>query len=115
PVSSFVTFELFVRPFLARVLGHEDAGPDAVFAVLEEINAIKTIPRTQHLPAALSAAEDGRLRVRPLEWHGSADLRGFADANAMIVVEAGAAPPQPGAVALLRRAVETPHPAGRAA
>jgi molybdopterin molybdotransferase len=115
PVSSFVTFELFVRPFLARMLGHEDAGPDAVFAVLEEIRGIKTIPRTQHLPAVLSAAEDGRLRVRDLEWHGSADLRGFVDANGMIVVEAGAAPPKPGDVVLVERLVNRPIRSSRKA
>ena len=85
PVSSFVTFELFVRPFLLRVLGHDDVEPDVVRAALDAVLAIKPIPRTQHLPAVLSAGEDGRLMVKPLEWHGSADLRGFLDANAMIV------------------------------
>ena len=64
PVSSFVTFELFVRPFLLRLLGHDDVEPDVVRATLDAALAIKPIPRTQHLPAVLSAGEDGRLRAK---------------------------------------------------
>jgi hypothetical protein len=46
--------------------------------------------------------------VKPLEWHGSADLRGFLDANAMIVVEAGASAPPPGELVLVERLVNRP-------
>jgi molybdopterin molybdotransferase len=103
PVSSFVTFELFVRPFLLRWLGQEDVEPDVVRATLDAERELKGIPRTQHVPARLSAGDDGRLRVRPLEWHGSADLRGFVDANAMIVIEPGPAGPKPGDLVTVER------------
>jgi molybdopterin molybdotransferase len=115
PVSSFVTFELFVRPFLLRAMGHDDVEPDAVRALLDAERELRIIPRTQHLPAVLSSDEDGRLRVRPLEWHGSADLRGFADANAMIVVEPGGAPPRPGDLVLVERLANRPLRSGRRA
>jgi molybdopterin molybdotransferase len=115
PVSSFVTFELFVRPFLLTLLGHEDVAPDVLRAVLDAPRELRTMPRTQHVPAVLSCGDDGVMRVRPLEWHGSADLRGFVDANAMIVIEPGAPPPGQGALATVERLATRPlRPARKA-
>jgi molybdopterin molybdotransferase len=88
PVSSYVAFELFVRPFLLRLLGQEDVAPLVARARLEG-DVPGSIPRTQHLPAIVACGDDGVLEARPLVWHGSADLRGFLDANAMIVIGAG--------------------------
>ena len=44
-----MTFELFVRPFLLRVLGHDDVEPDVARAALDAVIAIKPIPRTLKL------------------------------------------------------------------
>jgi molybdopterin molybdotransferase len=107
PVSSFVTFEVFVRPFLLAWLGHEAVEPDVVHARLEGGGGIKPIPRAQHLPGVLTCGDDGAMRVRPLEWHGSADLRGFVDANAMIVVPEGTGAP-PGSLVLVERLANRP-------
>jgi molybdopterin molybdotransferase len=102
PVSSFVTCELFVRPYLLRRLGLDDVAPDEVRARLMHDREIRVLPRTQHLPAILEAA-DGALTVRPLPWNGSADLRGLADANALIVVESEISPPRPGDFVIAHR------------
>ena len=95
PVSSFATFELFVRPYLLRRLGDPDPYPDEVTAVLEHDGPLKVIPRTQHLPARLRAV-DGVLRATPLRWNGSADLRGLVDADAFIIVSPDGPAPLPG-------------------
>jgi molybdopterin molybdotransferase len=103
PVSSYVTFELFVRPFLLKWLGSEDPRADVVRATLDAERPPKVIPRTQHLPAVLSSDEQGALRVRPIAWHGSADLRGVLDANAMIVIDPDRPAPAPGELVAVER------------
>jgi molybdopterin molybdotransferase len=87
PVSSFVCFELFVRPALRRLGGHADPGPRLVPAALAEDFAYQTDRPTYH-PARLETSDRG-WRVRPVPWFGSADLRGLTRANALIVFPPG--------------------------
>jgi molybdopterin molybdotransferase len=87
PVSSFVCFELFVRPALRRLLGHADAGPMTVSATLAEDFDYRTDRPTYH-PARLEVTSAG-WRVRPVPWFGSPDLRGLARADALMVLPAG--------------------------
>lgn len=88
PVSSFVTCELFVRPYLLRRLGSDEPTAVETLARLEHDREIRALPRTQHVPSLVDAV-DGSLRIRPLPWNGSADLRPLVDANALLVVPAG--------------------------
>ncbi len=115
PVSSYATFELFVRPYLLRRLGDPDPFPDEATAVLEHDGPLKVIPRTQHLPAIL-AVVDGVLRATPLRWNGSADLRGLVDAGAFIVVSPDEPAPRPGDRVTVHRLPGKPlrAPRGRA-
>jgi molybdopterin molybdotransferase len=85
PVSSFVCFELFVRPAIRRLRGHGDAGPEWVRAVLTEDFAYRSDRPTYH-PAWLDAGEQG-WRVRAVPWFGSPDLRGLVRANALMLFE----------------------------
>ncbi|MCB9834236.1 MAG: molybdopterin molybdotransferase MoeA [Planctomycetes bacterium] len=96
PVSSFSTFEIFVRPFLRGLMGCSGPHLLELPARLVEPMAGKAIKRTQHLPARLIFGAVG-LEVRPVRWNGSGDLRGMMDANAFIIVPAGEAPPAQGA------------------
>lgn len=98
PVSSYVTFELFARPFLRRLMGHAAAEPLEIDARVMTRPKGRALPRTQHLPARLSATPEG-LEVEALPWNGSGDLRGLLDANAFIVVPTAEAPPEAGAMA----------------
>ncbi len=102
PVSSFVTFELFVRPYLLACLGRSDVEAERLWATLDHDREIKVIARTQHVPAVVVAGEGG-LSVKPLVWHGSADLRGVVDANGLIVVESSGPAPRPGDRVLVER------------
>jgi molybdopterin molybdotransferase len=87
PVSALVCFALFVRPALRRMAGHADPGTDPVAATLAEDFAYRTDRPTYH-PADLEVRE-GRHVVRAVPWFGSADLRGLAKANALLVLPAG--------------------------
>jgi molybdopterin molybdotransferase len=88
PVSSFVCFELFVRPAIRKLRGFANVGPTVVSAVLTENFTYPTDRPTYH-PAWLDAGMEG-WRVRVVPWFGSADLRGLTRANALVLLEPGA-------------------------
>ncbi len=88
PVSSCVTMELFVRPWLLARLGSLAPLGATISARLRVDRAIKAIPRTQHVPATLRVGADGAT-VSPVRWNGSGDLRGLAQANALAVLPMG--------------------------
>jgi len=87
PVSTFVCFELFVRPALRRLRGLPDSDEATVTAVLAEDFAYRTDRPTYH-PARLEVGDDG-WRVRAVPWFGSADLRGLLEMDALVVLPAG--------------------------
>jgi molybdopterin molybdotransferase len=101
PVSSFVCFELFVRPAIRRLGGHAEVDLPAVPAALAADFAYNSDRPTYH-PAELSLAPEG-WRARALPWFGSADLRAFLAADALLVLPpGGAALPAGAAVQALR-------------
>jgi molybdopterin molybdotransferase len=86
PVSSFVCFELFVRPAMRRLRGLPDSGA-TVSAILAEDFEYRTDRPTYH-PARLEVG-DGGWRVRAVPWFGSADLRGLLEMDALVVFPGG--------------------------
>ncbi len=79
PVSTFVTFELFVRPFVMRMMGHADGRRERVTATLAT-PLPKKLDRTQFLPAVL---KEGKVEI--LAWHGSGDQVTLTKANALAI------------------------------
>lgn len=86
PVSSFVGFELFVRPALRKMMGEARPGPLFVPVPLAAPVTAKS-DRPTYAPARLETTEV--LRVRPGNWFGSADLRGLLTADALVCIPAG--------------------------
>jgi len=87
PVSSFVGFELFVRPAVCKMAGQAEPGPN--FVTIPLATDLKTDNnRVTFLPGRLEAAANG-YQVRPGKWFGSADLRAMLTTNALIRVPAG--------------------------
>jgi molybdopterin molybdotransferase len=87
PLSSFVGFELFVRPALRKLAGHAIPGPEfAPIPLAADLAADHDRPT--YAPARLDVGADG-LRVRPLPWFGSADLRAFLTADALVGLPPG--------------------------
>jgi len=85
PVSTMVTFELFVRPMLRRMLGHERIFRKAVPVTLTE--TVKTgAPLTHFLRAIVSVGDEGALTARLTGPQGSGILTSMALANALLVV-----------------------------
>jgi len=87
PVSSLVCFELFVRPAIRRLMGHSDAGPHWIKAVLTEKFVYRTDRPTYH-PARLEPTPTG-WAVKPVPWFGSADLRGLLEADGLALFPPG--------------------------
>jgi molybdopterin molybdotransferase len=86
PTSAMVTFHLFVRPAIDRMLGRKIVGPRPGKAVLEKEITLKP-GRTQFLRAVL--ARDGpELRVDPFPDQKSGALRSMVRSRALIVVPA---------------------------
>jgi molybdopterin molybdotransferase len=88
PLSSLVCFELFVKPAIARIAGrHREAIHDTQTAKLTREFTHRGDRPTYH-PAKMVSSPEGLL-VETTAWHGSADLRGFAGANALAIFPAG--------------------------
>jgi molybdopterin molybdotransferase len=86
PVSTMVTFELFVAPAVDLLTGAEARALPLAEARLAEPLQEKT-GLTHFLPAH-SDWHDTRLEVRALKWQGSGDVAALAKANCFVVVPA---------------------------
>jgi molybdopterin molybdotransferase len=82
PMSSFVCFELFVRPVLAALAGRGFLGPETGRAKLTHPYEHQG-RRASCLPARAMGDRLEALRLEILPWQGSADLATVARANAL--------------------------------
>ncbi len=113
PVSSFVTFEVFVKPHLRGRMGLAPPHGVVTTARLGGARGLRPGNRTQYVPALVTAGEAG-LSAVPVPWHGSADLAGITAANGFIILDAGGEPPVAGGavgVHLLEPQILRPAPA----
>jgi molybdopterin molybdotransferase len=93
PVSSFVTFELFVRPVLRRLRGEPGTqGRLTVRAVLEE-GVTKSVARRAFIRVRLGEEPDavGRYRASLAGGQGSHVLSALAAANGLAIIPEGVA------------------------
>ena len=88
PVSTAVTFYLFVRKAMLLMQGAARCDLKPGYAVLTK-SGKGAKDRDSYLPATLKAGNGGRLFAEPLKWGGSSDFVGFARAEALIIVPAG--------------------------
>ncbi|MDA8426120.1 MAG: molybdopterin molybdotransferase MoeA, partial [Treponema sp.] len=88
PVSTFVGFELFVRPHLERRMGLERRAR-IVRARLAAPLSRRESDRVEFLPARLETAADGGAAVRPLGYKGSSMLSVLAEADCLLRLEIG--------------------------
>ncbi|MCW3061934.1 MAG: molybdenum cofactor synthesis domain protein [Capsulimonas sp.] len=84
PVSAMVTFELFVRPALRRLLGAANPMRPIETALLTE-EVSHDLGRRDFQRAVVTEGADG-LRVRPTGRQGSGMLRSMVLANALMIV-----------------------------
>lgn len=86
PVSSFVGFEVFVRPAVLKLAGVLDPGRPAQRVELAE--AIDSDGRESYLRAIIQF-EAGRWMARLTGHQGSGNLRSLVQANALLLVPSG--------------------------
>ncbi|HKV23761.1 MAG TPA: gephyrin-like molybdotransferase Glp [Candidatus Acidoferrum sp.] len=105
PVSTMVTFELFVTPAMDLLSGADARQLPLVEARLAEgLNERSGV--THFLPARMDGTESQR-EVKALKWQGSGDIAALARANCYVVVPVDAEKLEAGAVVsvMLRRDV----------
>lgn len=83
PVSTFVIFEVFIKPLLMRLMGHEFQ-PLTASATLENDYSRSQARRGIFLPVQACAG-----RATLVAYHGSAHLHALSRANALLYVPAG--------------------------
>jgi molybdopterin molybdotransferase len=81
PVSTMVTFLLFVQPLLGTLCGDRDPGPQFALGRLASEVRVKT-GLTRFLPAVLTS----EITVEPVLWQGSGDLAATSRANCFLMV-----------------------------
>jgi molybdopterin molybdotransferase len=84
PVSTIVSFQLFVRPLIRRLLHARNAGNTLLEAVLSA-EARCDPAREACIPASVSF-RDGRYHLATVPWKGSSDLIGLSRANAYVLI-----------------------------
>lgn len=86
PLSTSVTFQVYVRAAIARMTGRDPEDPRFRGVLAEDLTV--TSNRDLFLFARATAGEDG-VAVRALRGRGSADIFAAATANALLVLPAG--------------------------
>ena len=84
PVSTFVVFELIVKPFLLKMMGH-DFKPENIVLPLEDAIEKRHTEREAWFPVVLTSQGS----VRPIEYHGSAHAGALIQADGIVCVPAG--------------------------
>ena len=83
PVSTFVVFEIFIKPFLYRMMGH-DYKPEFIQVVLKSDIRRKRAARTSFVPVHRAGGQ-----AEPLPYHGSAHFHALSKANGLICIPRG--------------------------
>ncbi len=84
PVSAYVSFEVFVRPVIRRMLGVEPLARPTVRAVSSE--QLRSPEGKRQFARGWLSVEEGRYVVRPVGAQGSHLVNDLAHANCLIVV-----------------------------
>ncbi len=95
PVAAMVSFMVFVRPALLRLMGSAPAATALPQAIAAEALA-KRPGRTEYQRGMLSTGPDGRAMVQSTGPQGSGVLRSMVEANCLIVLEHARGSVQPG-------------------
>jgi len=84
PVSSFVQFEMLVKPLIFKIMGAE-VPPVALKLPLNDAYRRKNAERKAFLPVTITKSG----RVKQIEYHGSAHINALSSARGLMIVEKG--------------------------
>ena len=97
PVSSFVIFNLLIKPFLYKLMGHDYRHRDVQMPLAESVSRRNT-KRQNWIPVIITD-EHTALAV---EYHGSAHINSLCGADGLINFDIGAAEIEKGTVVAVR-------------
>jgi molybdopterin molybdotransferase len=84
PVSSFVQFELYAKPFIYAMMGYNFEQKILTFPLGKEFNR-KKADRINFVPANVNQ----KMEVIPVEFHGSAHINALSGASYLLEVPKG--------------------------
>jgi molybdopterin molybdotransferase len=97
PVSTFVLFELLVKPFLFKLMGYDYTPPAIQIPLGESIRRMKT-ERQSWIPITIT--DTGTLK--PVEYHGSAHINALCIADGVVSIDVGVAEIEKGTIVRVR-------------
>jgi len=98
PVSSFILFELLIKPFLYKLMSH-NYRPVGVYSPLAKTISRKKFDRDSWMPVVFT--EDGK--VAKVEYHGSAHINALCKADGLLCMPAGVAEIKEGTTVVVRQ------------
>jgi molybdopterin molybdotransferase len=81
PVSSFVLFEIMVKPFLLKMMGSFSVSPPLILSMGTTYQRKKS-PRKTMIPVRIDGDQ-----VFPVDYHGSAHINAYIHANGILAIE----------------------------
>ena len=97
PVSTFVVFELLVKPFLYKLMGHDYAPPNVRMPVDDTINR-KDTQRRGWTPVTITDAGT----LRKVEYHDSGHINALCGADGLVCMDVGVAEIPKGTIVQVR-------------
>jgi molybdopterin molybdotransferase len=97
PMSTFVQFEILIKPFLYKLMGHDYKYHDVRMPLDESIERKKT-ERQVWFPVAITEAGT----VKLIEYHGSAHISSLCGADGLVSVDVGVAKVEKGTIVPVR-------------
>ncbi len=98
PVSSFIQFELLVRPLLWKMMGYQ-WNPQILDLPMGSSFSRKSAERRILIPVSIT--RDGL--VAPVEYHGSAHISAFSKATGIITLDEGVKSVEKGEIVSVRQ------------
>ena len=98
PVSTFIIFELFVKPFLFKMMGH-NFKPIVSYGQLERTITSKKTERDSWLPVVFT--ENNKVAI--IEYHGSAHINALSEADGLLCIPTGIAEIKEGTTVAVRQ------------
>ncbi len=98
PVSTFILFELLVKPFLFKMMGH-NFKHIVSYGQLERTITNKKTERDSWLPVVFT--ENNKVAV--IEYHGSAHINALSEADGLLCIPTGTAEIKEGTTVAVRQ------------
>jgi len=97
PMSTFVQFEILLKPFLFKLMGHDYRYHDVRMPLEESVKRKKT-ERKEWFPVVITAGGT----VKLIEYHGSAHISSLNNADGFVSVDVGVSEVEKGTVVAVR-------------